>query len=367
MRILVTGLGESIGGIGTLLLNIVKCNNMQNNSDKIQFEFLLPKNSEYKEVFKREGCRCYECPRLFHVIKYYTALKALFCEEQFDYVWINNTSKVDIILPLVAKKKGKARIVQHSHGVSCEEHGIKKIVFSWLEHIFTKKYESLIDIPFACSEASADYFYHSKTLRQNCTILGNGIFTERFRFNPANRIRIRHELNMEKDDILVGAVGRLTKVKNYPFLVKLIAALPSDYKGIIIGDGEDRLMLNELIQQYNIDDRFMLVGQKDNVEDYLSAMDIFAMPSFNEGMPFSIIEAQCSGLSCIASVGISAECDLTGNVAFLDIDRQDEWIKFCLNYISGKIDRNSSCKKIEEKGFNIEETYRLFARRIEVK
>ena len=149
MRILVTGLGESIGGIGTLLLNIVKCNNIQHDSDKIHFEFLLPKNSEYKQVLESEGCRCYECPRLFHIVEYYVTLKKLFCKEKFDYVWINNTSKVDIILPLVAKNKGKARIVQHSHGVSSEERGIKKIVFSCLEHFFTKKYESLIDIPLA--------------------------------------------------------------------------------------------------------------------------------------------------------------------------------------------------------------------------
>jgi glycosyltransferase involved in cell wall biosynthesis len=154
----------------------------------------------------------------------------------------------------------------------------------------------------------------------------------------------------------------LTKVKNYPFLVQLIASLPAHFKGIIVGDGEDRAMLTEIIQQQNLTDRFMLVGQKNNVEDYLSAMDIFAMPSFNEGLPFSVVEAQCAGLSCVASTGISMECNLTGNVTFADINSQEEWLQFCLNYT--QIKRNDQCEKVKKCGYSIEEAFLTFLQTI---
>lgn len=365
MKILVTGLGKTKGGIGTLLLNMAKCNSMQSDADGMQFEFVLPKKSEYKEIFDSEGYRYYECPRLYNIIGYRSKLKKIISEEKYDYVWINNTSKVDIILPLLAKHHG-TRVIQHSHGVSGEERGLKKFIFSCAEFVFGKKYETLIDIPIACSEASADYFYQDKVLRDRCTVLGNGIFTEKFRFNENSRTKIRGALNIKEDDILIGAVGRLTKVKNYPFLVRLIATLPVRFKGIVVGDGEDREMLAEMIQQQNLTDRFILAGQKNNIQDYLSAMDIFAMPSFNEGLPFSIVEAQCAGLTCIASTGISPECDLTGNVTFADINCQEEWVNFCLKYTSNGIERNNQCKKIQEKGYSIEETYRSFLQAIGV-
>ena len=365
MRILVTGLPKNRGGIGTLLVNIAKCNSMQCNSNKVQFEFLLPEESEYKEIFDADGYRYYECPRLYNIIGYYSVLKKILSLGQYDYVWINNTSKVDLLLPFVAKRLGKARIIQHSHGISCEERGVKKLVFSLLEHIYGRKYEALIDIPLACSVASADYFYQNVELRNRCYILGNGIFTEKFQFNQNQRARLRSKMNVKDDDILVGAVGRLTTVKNYPFLIRLVSALPSHYKGIIVGDGEDRAILTEMIQQEDLSDRFLLVGQKDNVADYYSAMDIFAMPSFNEGLPFSIVEAQCAGLSCIASTGISMECNLTGNVHFASLERIDDWIGTITKVFPNTITRRDMNRVISEKGYDINNSYLSFTKLLE--
>jgi glycosyltransferase involved in cell wall biosynthesis len=265
-----------------------------------------------------------------------------------------------MILPKLAKKNPQTRIIQHSHGIDMEEKGIKRLAFLTIEKLFEKKYETYIDIPLACSQASADYFYHDKELRGKCVILGNGIFTDKFKYNQRSRTELRSQMGIRDDDILIGAVGRLTKVKNYPFLIRLISNLPPHFKGVIVGGGEDRAMLSEMILHENLFDRFFLVGNKNNVADYYSAMDIFAMPSFNEGLPFSIIEAQTSGLPCIASTGISEECDLTGNVIFLNIDKQEDWLNFCVDYIPYKYNRDIFCEVVKEKGFSIEETFQIF-------
>ena len=271
-----------------------------------------------------------------------------------------------MFLPKLAKKNPQTKIIQHSHGIDMEEKGLKRLVFITIERLLGKKYETYIDIPLACSQASADYFYQSKELRSKCIILGNGIFTDKFKFNKQKRMKIRSELNICDADVLIGAVGRLTKVKNYPFLIHLVSALPSRFKGIIVGDGEDRESLIEMIDRANLTDRFFLMGTKENVADYYSAMDIFAMPSFNEGLPFSIIEAQTAGLTCIASTGISRECDLTGNIIFLDINNNEDWLNPCLNYVQDENSRNGFCEKVREKGYSIEDTFRLFKGLIEV-
>lgn len=361
MRILVTGLSKERGGIGTLLMNFAKCNLLMGGGNQLELEFIVPKESEYISVLNNEGYAYYECPRILNIFSYYTKIKEILSRKTYDYVWINNTSKIDMILPKLAKKNPQTKIIQHSHGIDMEEKGLKRLVFIFIERLFRKKYETYIDIPLACSQASADYFYQSKELRSKCIVLGNGIFTDRFKFNQQKRKEIRSELNVCDADILIGAVGRLTKVKNYPFLICLVSSLPSYFKGIIVGEGEDRESLTEMIDGANLTDRFFLVGQKDNVADYYSAMDIFVMPSFNEGLPFSIIEAQTAGLACIASTGISRECDVTGNLVFFDINNQEAWVKACLHYEQDENNRNGFCEKVREKGFSIEETFRVFA------
>lgn len=360
MRILVTGLSKEKGGIGTLLMNFAKCNLLMEKDHRLELEFIVPKESEYINILADEGYPYYECPRILNVFSYYTTIKEILSKKTYDYVWINNTSKIDMILPKLAKKNPQTRIIQHSHGIDMEEKGIKRFVFLTIEQLFGEKYETYIDIPLACSNASADYFYRSKELRSRCVILGNGIFTDKFKYNQQKRIEIRSEMRIRDDDILIGAVGRLTNVKNYPFLIRLISTLPPHFKGVIVGGGEDRTILTEMILQENLSDRFFLIGNKDNVEDYYSAMDIFAMPSFNEGLPFSIIEAQTSGLTCIASTGISKECDLTSNVSFIDINQPGEWVRYCQNYSLSASTRTDLCEKIKEKGYSIEETYRIF-------
>lgn len=365
MRILVTGLSQKKGGIGTLLMNFAKCNSLIGGENQLELEFLVPKGSEYIDILASEGYIYYECPRIIKFFSYYIKIKEILSRKTYDYIWINNTSKIDIILPKLGKKNSHTKIIQHSHGIDMEEKGLKRLIFIIIEYLFGKKYETYIDIPLACSQASADYFYHNKELRSKCIILGNGIFIDNFKFNLQKRMKIRSKLNVYDDDILIGAVGRLTQVKNYPFFIQLLSTLPPHFKGIIVGDGEDRIMLTEMIEKENLIDRFFLVGQKDNVADYYSAMDIFVMPSFNEGLPFSIIEAQTAGLTCIASANISRECDITGNSVFLDINNPEDWLKVCINYKQERYSRDGFCDKVKEKGFSIEETFRLFIMLIE--
>ncbi len=358
MRVLVTGVPESTGGIGTLIYNLARCNREQGNG-ALELEFLVPSGSRYIEIFRRDGYTFYECPRLTKPFKYRRTVKRVLRSKHFDYVWINNTSRVDLIVPMLAKKYG-ARVIQHSHGTDSEERGFKRAVFSALEALWGRKYDSLIDIPVACSESSADYFYKNKALRSRCTVLGNGIFAEKFRFDASRRADRRQELGISDSDVLLGTVGRLTAVKNYGFLIRLMKKLPEEFYCLVLGDGEEREALEALISSEGVAGRVLLTGNRPNVGDYLSAMDVFMMPSFNEGLPFSIVEAQASGLACIASDGISREADITGRVRFLSLECPEEWLDAVLLCRIDGFDRTRGCDLVKEKGFGIEQTYKCF-------
>lgn len=355
MKVLIDGIPRDIGGIGTLIINIVNFN--AKSGKKIDFEFLVPEQSQYISILEQNSYKYFEVPKVC-TRNYKNTVSKVFNENFYDFVWINNTSKINIALPREAKKHG-VKVIMHSHGVAAEERGLKGIAFKVIERIQEKQYCSLIDIPFACSETSADYFY-PKELRKRCVIVSNGIEVDRFIFSKNNRVEVRNILNIEDNDVLLGAVGRLTNVKNYSFLIKLMPLLKENVKLVILGDGEDYQLLQDLIGNLNLRDRVFLLGKHTDVDRYLSAMDIFMMPSFNEGLPFSLVEAQANGLKCLVSTGVTEEAKLTSNVIFLPLEDKESWIKAINDILPTSEDRLNANQAISKAGFSIEQSYKIF-------
>ena len=357
MRILVDGMPRSMGGIGTLIMNLVQYNEQLGKQDIYQFEFLLPQGSAYKSVLQAKGYPYYEVPKVL-TLAYEQAIRKVFSNNQYDFVWINNTSKVNIQLPSIAKEHG-TRVIVHSHGVATEATGCRKVLFSLMEKLNSKRYLRLVDIPFACSTQSAKYFYPDDLLAK-CKIVPNGIFSEKFMFSNEDREEIRHGLDLLPGDVLLGSVGRLTRVKNYEYIIRMMNQLPENYKYIILGKGENEEEINDLVCSMHLEKRVFLLGMKDRVEKYLSAMDIYLMPSFNEGMPFSLIEAQANGLRCIVSTGITKSADITGNVVFAELDKSGDWFDEIMKSTEPLEERPLANKQVREAGFSVEESYETF-------
>lgn len=355
MRILVDGMPRTIGGIGTLLINVINYNEQIGNRLKYQFEFLVPENSAYISVLKKKQYCYYEVPK-FYTCRYRKVIKDILKNGKYDYIWINNTSKVNIFLPMMAKKNN-CKVILHSHGVACEETGIKKLMYHICEKIFEKKYCEYIDIPFACSKQSADYFYPLKFVNE-CKIIHNGILVTKYKYNEKIRMQVRKDLGISDSSVLLGTVGRLTRVKNYSFLITLAENLPINYQIIIIGKGEDETILREEIEEKRVTEKIKLLGEKENIEDYLSAMDVFLMPSLNEGLPFALVEAQASGLRCIVSDGISKETNLNGKVSYLKLNQPERWIDEIIACDKNNAERSLDGILIERKGYSIEKSYR---------
>ncbi|MBR1757310.1 MAG: glycosyltransferase [Lachnospiraceae bacterium] len=359
MKILVDGLPRTMGGIGTLILNIVEYSRSLPNN-KYEFEFLLNGSSQYISYLQKNGFRYYIAPRVKEVHHYRAYLTELFREHQFDFLWFNNTSKVNIILPILAKRKGGAKLITHTHGVTFEEKGIKGIVFQILNNLHEREMISLVDIPFACSEQAADAYYGKDTkIRRKTIIIKNGIVTSKYLFSHKKRELIREQVGLAKDEIVLGVVGRLSAVKNYPFAVEVLSHLPKDYRLLIIGDGEERESLYSLIDEKKLADRCFMLGKKSNVPDYLCAMDWFLMPSFNEGMPFSVIEAQASGLKCLLSDTLSEEMKLTDLVQYASIQDSKKWADVILSDETVP-NREYYSEEIRLAGYSIEEAFLSF-------
>ena len=99
------------------------------------------------------------------------------------------------------------------------------------------------------------------------------------------------------------AVGRLSKEKNYDFLIKVANNLrKEDIKFIVLGDGNQRQYIENKIRDLDLTN-VKLLGQVSNVSDYVKKSNLFFMPSFFEGVSNAMIETICQEVVVLCSSG----------------------------------------------------------------
>jgi len=116
----------------------------------------------------------------------------------------------------------------------------------------------------------------------------------------------RDEFNLELDDIAIGIIGRLTPIKNHTFFLKAIKKLIDNtsrkFKVFIVGDGEDKLALQNTCSELNLsfnskdvkDPLIYFTSWRKDMDKVYAGLDIVALTSKNEGTPVTLIEAQAS-------------------------------------------------------------------------
>ena len=121
------------------------------------------------------------------------------------------------------------------------------------------------------------------------------------RVSPATRAEARLLLGVPAAAKLVGTVARLDAQKAPLDMVEAFAALASDVYMVWIGDGELRGRTEAHIERLGLGDRFLLVGNRQDVPRLLPGLDVFAMSSLYEGLPCSVVEAMTCGVPVVAT------------------------------------------------------------------
>jgi len=229
---------------------------------------------------------------------------------------------------IAAKAIGTKKIIIHSHSndIDGDNKGLKLLLHNFLRKR-VNKYGTYF---LACSQPAADWMFDKSVLTSNkFFLLCNGIAPEKYRFSEAIRERKRVELGVN-NKIVVGHVGGLKKVKNQSFLVDIISKLDANkYVLILVGDGEDKEKITEKVKQLKCEKRVMLLGSRNDVNEILQAMDIFVFPSFFEGIPMALIEAQSVGLPALVSNAINRDIRINNNVFFYSLKKNaNDWADF---------------------------------------
>ena len=144
------------------------------------------------------------------------------------------------------------------------------------------------------------------------TIL-NGIDLERFsreRFGPGDRERIRADLGIAPDALVVAISGRLVREKGYFEFLEAAAACRRRFPAarfLALGDALDsdhdsaRDAFRERIAALGLGEALVPAGMRTDMPEMLLAADVFTLPSYREGMPYSILEAMAMGLPVVAT------------------------------------------------------------------
>lgn len=170
----------------------------------------------------------------------------------------------------------------------------------------------------------------------SCIYLPNSFDFNTIKKNNKNRNMFRKELGINSNQLLIGCVGRVAPVKNYPFFIdvfnEIVKMQPSSI-AIIVGDNSDDKEVRDKIEQYSLQDNVIFLGNRNDVGSIYKGIDRFVSTSFTEAFSFATIEAQVFDTTCIVSTAIPKEsiC-LPNKVVRLSLDEPlSEWANQIIN------------------------------------
>jgi sugar transferase (PEP-CTERM/EpsH1 system associated) len=137
------------------------------------------------------------------------------------------------------------------------------------------------------------------------TVIHNGVDCHRFFPDPALRYRTREELGIRSTEFCIGCVGNLLPVKDHATLLEAVRSMAESEKNwrlLVVGEGPERPRLEAFVDAYpEWKHRVLFLGSSHRVSELLQAFDVYVLPSVNEGISNSLLEAMASGLPVVAT------------------------------------------------------------------
>lgn len=304
--------------------------------------FRIPSKSENVKAFKKQ-------------------LTEIVQKEKYEYVFRITSNGAGFMDLKIAKKAG-ARVCSARSSNSSDGNSIKSKIAHRLGRLLYGKY---VDVKFAPSDLAAEYTFGKKAVQKGAvSILHNGVDLNVFGFDETGRENIRAEFGISPSQTVIGHIGRFMSQKNHTFLLDIfrqIYAQDNNAVLLLVGKGELETQIREKIKALGLERNVIFTGVRSDIPKLLSAMDVFVFPSFYEGMPNTVIEAQATGLPCVIADTITQEADITGLVQYLPLtDSAEEWTRVAIKAIS-KERKNTKDDFIKNK-YDIESVAKEFVR-----
>lgn len=333
------------GGVEAVVMNYYK----NINHDKIQFDFICDSDSlniPYEEI-EALGGRVILIPPYQKIFSYHRKLKKILKDN--NYMIVHSHINTLSVFPLFAAKCAKVKVrIAHNHSTTNRKEWLKnsiKLILKPLAKIFATNY-------FACTSHAGRWLFGNSDFY----ILNNAINLDKFKYDANARKTKRKSLGLDDNTTVVGHIGRFVDQKNHKYVLKVFNEYHKKNQNsvlLLVGQGPMLEEIKNIVSKLNLTDSVKFLGQRNDVDELYLAFDKFILPSLYEGLGMVLIEAQATGLYCIASTEVPQDAKVTDLIDFIDIEDTsiNEWVNKL--EISNNITRKSQKSKITKCGYNI--------------
>ena len=233
-------------------------------------------------------------------LQVYKDLKNIIDTEQYEIIHFHTPmgGAIGRLAARSARKKG-TKVIYTAHGF----HFFKGApLVNWLAYYPAERWLSrYTDVLITINKE--DYKLAKKFKANRIEYVpGVGIDTDKFKNIEVNRTEKRESLGVSEDDFMIISVGELNKNKNHQVIIRAIAKLRNEkIKYVLCGQGPLETELRELAKELDVENQVKFLGFRKDVPDLMKVADLFAFPSYREGLSLSLMEAMASGLPVVCS------------------------------------------------------------------
>ncbi len=281
--------------------------NLFNNMDAGKFEHVVIALTDFSDFRQRITAQPVEFYALHrrpgHDLAWMPRLWKLLRKLKPDLVHTRNLSALEA--QFVAAAAGVRATIHGEHG---------RDVFdlygrNWKYNLLRRAAQPLVSHYIAVSQDLAGWLEDTirvpqKKIRQ----IYSGVDCVKFHPRGQTRPDVLPPGFASDDSFGIGSGGRMAEVKDYPTLVRAFIRMVRDNAGakrrarlVIAGEGVARQQCRQLLAEAGLSDQAWLPGERHDIADIMCALDVFVLPSLNEGISNTILEAQASGLPVIAT------------------------------------------------------------------
>lgn len=353
VKVLIICAGLQYGGVERFSANI--CAFAPDNEFSFDYLVFEGLGDAFAPEIEHNGGRVLSIPSpSCGYIKYIKNLSEIIKANHYDVIHSHTQFNSGLNL-WIAKKQGVPIRIAHSHTTAHEKQvSYKQRVYEYVMRYMICKYSTN---HCACGIDAGKWMYGKQTFE----VITNGINTEAFVYSEKTRHDIRTQYMIEEDAFVIGHSGTISKLKNQEMLIRLLpAVIDKKQKALLmlLGTGEDSFQryLKDLVNEMGIQEHVIFTDAVMNVNQYLSAFDVFAFPSLREGTPIALLEAQANGLPCIISDVIPEDVCITDLVRRLPLDCIKKWVDAILE-VNRPDDPGTYGMILKEKGYDVYSSY----------
>lgn len=273
-----------------------------------------------KQTLKEMNVRCFQIDFSRNVLKIGENLKAYKQTKKIinenNYALIHSHSPIGGFLSRIAARNTRnngTKVIYTAHGFHFYKGAplMNWLIFYPIERICSRWTDVLVTITNEDYQLAQKKMYAKEVVYVPGVGINTALFAPKEGDVEINACK-RNELGISKGDTVMLSVGELNKNKNHEIVLRTMAQLDrADLHYVIAGIGDYKEHLEQLAKELGINSQLHLLGFRTDVKELFKMADIFAHPSFREGLSVAVMEAMANGLPVICT-------DIRGNTDLIE-------------------------------------------------